>query len=61
MCLNVLKKKNVWCTLGNKIESTLYVLKTAGLTIQVHSSSFSHHAMLHLHYYEVSLTRIAGC
>jgi len=25
--------------LGNKIECTLYVLKTAGLTIQVHSSS----------------------
>lgn len=44
----------MWCILGDKIESTLHVLKTAGLTIQVHSSSFFHHAMLHLHYYEVS-------
>lgn len=51
----------MWCILGSKIESILCVLKTATLTIQVHSSSFSHLAMLHLHYYEVSLTRIAGC
>lgn len=59
--LESVKEKSCMVNLGEWHESTLYVVKTAGLTLRAHSSSFSHHAMLHLHYYEVSLTRIAGC
>lgn len=60
MYVHVEKEWHVWCILGNKIEAPLGF---ENCWFDQGGSFFfiSHLAMLHWHYYEVSLTRITGC